>query len=167
MDVSEFFSIIAAFAAGLFIIGLLTANGPSSDPLGRSRDATPALGMLLALGLLGIGFARPLPVFADNGSSFTDIWNVLVFAAISATAMPFLLTIAAGEGVIPPDVMEEQREFWGVSSRKPGPKPPPPPMFGTSGKNKPPWRKGTPWPKGWCRGKNEGNKPPRPGEQDY
>ncbi|MEX2547461.1 MAG: hypothetical protein WD830_06675 [Chloroflexota bacterium] len=99
--VSEFFSIIAAVAIGMFVIELVTAPGPALRALRPSVARAAGLGTALGLGLVAIGFGAPLPVFADNCANFTDCWSTVAAAILAGAAIPTLLWAASRN---PPNV---------------------------------------------------------------
>lgn len=116
MKVSEFFSVIAAVAIGLFVVELVTASRSGSVAPRPSAARAAGLGAALGLGLLAIGLAAPLSVFADNCASFNDCWSSVAAAILAAVAVPTLFALGASERFL----------NW-YADQLLGPKTPPPP----------------------------------------
>lgn len=93
--VSEFFSVIAAVAVGLFVIELVLV--PRSERPGpRPSVARGAvLGSGLALALMAIASAAPLPVLADNCANFTDCWSTVAAAVLASVAVSTFMAMGA------------------------------------------------------------------------
>ena len=121
--ISEFFSVIAAVAIGVFVIELVTARGPTPDAVRPSVARAAGLGAIFGLGLLAIGFAAPLPVFADNCTSFNDCWSTVAGALLAAAAIPALYALSQSERFF--DWFGDQL----LGPREPPPPPPPPPTW--------------------------------------
>ena len=93
-SISEFFSVIVVFAVGLFVIELVTARESGPFEVRPSTAAVASLGAALAVAFLAITAVAPMPVFADNGGSFVDMWPAINIAVFAGMATPFIFWMA-------------------------------------------------------------------------
>lgn len=129
--VSEFFSVIAAVAVGLFVIELVTAPGVPGAQLRSSLARGAGMGGAVALALVAVSVAAPVAALADNCANFTDCWSTVALGILAAVAIPTLFALGASE------------KFLGwYGNQLFGPRPPAPP----TPKEKPPltWDSHTP-----------------------
>jgi hypothetical protein len=89
--VSDYFSVIAAVAVGMFVVQLAISSRdgrPAPRPVGPA-----AVGATLGLILLGLSLLAPAITLADNCASFADCFDTVLLAALAAAALPVLLAL--------------------------------------------------------------------------
>jgi hypothetical protein len=109
--VSDFFSVIAAVAIGIFVVELVVASRASSVTQRPSIARAAGVGAALGLGLLAIGLAAPSSVFADNCASFPDCWNSVLAAILAAASVPILMWIATRDWLYEQGAQEQYEKY--------------------------------------------------------